>query len=315
MSSLARTRRPLVQFSMPLPFSPGRRRLLGVAAAVLLAEVVGLGVQFLFGIHLQAPAGTVAASPVDIGPLTIAVASIVPSLAGWALLACLERLTPHASRYWLAIALAVLIGSLFAPLAGTGVSPADRTALVLMHLTVAITVIGALYGTSSRRLAGAALPGPATRPTSARAAHRPPVHGDRIQSTPPLAFGVLYPRDDVVAVFEDADQAQRAQAALRRVGIPEDDSDVLEPTFVLAAKRDIEGRRGWLGRLLAGLSALASDDARYIQADWHEAERGHSLVVVHASTSAVVEQVRQVLSAHGARGMRHYRRLVVTELS
>jgi hypothetical protein len=304
-----------MQLSMPNPFSLGRIRLLSVAAAVLLAEVVGLGAQFVFGIHLQAPAGTVAASPVDISPLTIALASLVPSLAGWALLACLERLTRHASRYWLAIALAVLIGSLFGPLAGTGVSHADRTALILIHLTVAITLIGALYSTSSRRSRGAALPRPTTRPTSAHAAHRPPVHSDRLQSTPPLVFGVLYPRDDVVAVFDDADQAYRAQAALRGVGIPEDDSDVLEPTFVLAAKREIEDRRGWLGQLLAGVSRLASDDARYIQSDWHEAERGHSLVVVHASTAAVVEQVREVLSAHGARGMRHYGRLVVTELS
>ena len=49
-------------------------------------------------------------------------------------------------RYWLPLALAVFIGSLiFGPLAGRDVSAANRTTLVLIHLTVALTVIGALY--------------------------------------------------------------------------------------------------------------------------------------------------------------------------
>jgi hypothetical protein len=292
-----------------------RTWLIGLATAVLLAEVVGLIAQFVFGVHLQAPAGTVDPNPVDITPLTIAVASIFGGLAGWASLAFLERLTPRARRYWLPLALAVFIGSLiFGPLAGTGVSAADRTTLVLIHLTVALTVIGALYRTSQRRFTSETLARREAQRISPHAAHRPPVHSDPLRSGPPLAFGVLYPCDDVVAVIDDPDQAHRAETALHAAGIPEDESDVLEPTWVLAARRDIERRRGWPGRLAAGLSTLASDDARYIQSDWREAERGHALVVVHAPTAAVVEQVRQVLRAHGGHGMRHYGRLVVTEL-
>ena len=295
--------------------SLNRGRLLGVAAALVLAEIVGFGAEVVFGVRLQAPAGTVASDPVDITPLTIAVASIVPSLIGWAVLASLERLMPRARRYWLPLALAVLTGSvIFGPLAGTGVSADDRITLVLMHLTVALTLIGTVYRTGSRHLAPAPLARRALPRISPHAAHRPPVHSDRPQSGPPLAFGVLYPRDDVVAVIDDLEQAHRAEAALHTAGIPADDTDVLEPTWVLAARRDIERRRGWLGRLSAGLSTLASDDARYIRMDWREAERGHALVVVHAPTAAVVEQVREVLSAHGGHSMRHYGRLVVTEL-
>ena len=288
-------------------------RLIGLAAAVLLAEVVGLTAQFVFGVHLQAPAGTVAANPVEITPVMIAVASGVGALAGWAVLAFLERRTPHARRYWLPLALAALIGSLaFGPLAGTGVGVPDRTALALMHLTVALAVMAALYRTPARITLSSGWR--AAQPTSPHAAHRPPVHGDPQRSEPPLAFGVLYPCDDVVAVIDDPDQAHRAVAGLHAAGIPEDDSDVLEPAWVLAARRDLDRRGGWFGRFAAGLSTLASDDARYIQSDWREAERGHALVVVHAPTAAVVEQVRQVLSAYGGHGMRHYGRLVVTEL-
>jgi hypothetical protein len=308
-------RRAAVPFAGVFRISLSRTRLIGLAMAMLLAEVVGLTARFVFGVQLQAPAGTVAPYPVDITPWTIAVASIVGSLAGWATLAVLERRTAHARRSWLPLSLAVLIGSLIlGPLAGTGVSAADRTTLVLMHLTVALVAIGALYRTSQRRFTSAEVARRAAQRLSPHAAHRPPVHSDPLRSGPPLAFGVLYPCDDVVAVIDDPDQAHRAEAALHASGIPADDSDVLEPTWILAARRDIERRGGWPGRLAARLSTLASDDARYIQSDWREAERGHALVVVHAPTAAVVEQVRQVLRAHGGHGMRHYGRLVVTEL-
>jgi Family of unknown function (DUF6069) len=315
MSSLAETWRDVVYVPSSFQITLSRTRLIGMATAVLLAEVVGLTARFVFGVHLQAPGGTVAPDPTDITPLSIAIASIVGVLAGWASLACLERLMPHARRYWLPLALAVLINSLiFGPLAGTGVNAADRITLVLMHLSVALTLIGTVYRTWSQRLAPASPARGTSWRTSSHAAHRPPVHSDSPPSGPPLAFGVLYPCDDLVAVIDDPEQAHRAEAALHASGIPVDDSDVLEPTWVLAARRDLEHHRGWLSGLAAGLSTLASDDARYIQSDWREAERGHALVVVHAPTAAVAEQVRQVLRAHGGHGMRHYGRLAVTEL-
>jgi hypothetical protein len=107
----------------------------------------------VLGIRLQAPAGTGYPEPVDIGPFSVAVASALLALLGWAMLAGLERLTPHAHRIWLVAALLGLAGSLAMPLAGTGVSTASRMVLVLMHLAVATVVISALYWTSPGRQA------------------------------------------------------------------------------------------------------------------------------------------------------------------
>ncbi len=129
-----------------------RARLLGVAAAVLLAEAVWVLAEFVLGIRLQAPAGTGSPEPVDIGPLNVAVASVVLSLVGWAGLAALERLTPHAHRVWLVVALVALAASLAMPLSGSGVSTADRAVLVLMHVAVAAVLIPILYRTSPGRL-------------------------------------------------------------------------------------------------------------------------------------------------------------------
>ena len=141
--------------------SPERRRarLLGVAAAVLLAEVVWVFAKLVLGLRLQAPAGTGYPDPVDIGPLNVALASVGFSMLGWAVLAGLERLTAHAHRIWLVGALVGLVASLAMPLSGRGVSPTDRALLVQMHVAVAAILIPVLYRTSPRRL-----PHPSQRP-------------------------------------------------------------------------------------------------------------------------------------------------------
>lgn len=128
-----------------------RARLAGVAAAVLGAEATWAIARFVLGIRLQAPAGNGYPEPMDIGPLNVAVAVVVLSLVGWASLAGLERLTAHAHRVWLVIALVGLAASLSIPLRGAGVSASDRAVLVLMHVVVALVVIPVLYRTSLRR--------------------------------------------------------------------------------------------------------------------------------------------------------------------
>lgn len=128
-----------------------RIRVLGVVAAVLLAELLWLVAQVLLGIRLQAPAGNGYPEPVDIDPLQVAIAAGVLSLLGWAVLAGLERLTPRGRNIWLGMALAGLAASLWLPLSGTGVSAENRAVLVLMHLVVAATVMTVLYRTSPHR--------------------------------------------------------------------------------------------------------------------------------------------------------------------
>ena len=284
-----------------------RIRLVGLAAAVLLAQVVWV-VAFALGRPLLAPANTVAAEPVPITPMIVALASLLPSVLGWAALVALERLTPHARRIWLTLALLVLAASLpMGPLRGTDVTIANRAALALMHLIVGAFLI-VLYQTSEpRRRRGSA---------AAHAAHRPqgPTESSS-KAAPPLVFGNLYPCEDIVAVIDDVPLARQAEAALHAVGVPQHDSDVLEPEDVIRRMHTIERRRGWFGRLAAAISRLVSDDGAYMRTYRLEAERGHALVVVHAATPTVRESVRRVLHTHGAHGMRHYGRFAVTELS
>jgi hypothetical protein len=134
-------------------FSNGQRRwgrILVVIGAVLAAEVVWLVAELVFGVRLQAPAGSGYPQPVDIGPGTVAVASFVLSLLGWGVLAVLERFTSWARRIWLALSLIALVASLGMPMSGSGVPAVDRAVLVLMHVLVAAILVPAMYRTSPR---------------------------------------------------------------------------------------------------------------------------------------------------------------------
>lgn len=123
-----------------------RARLTAVVIAVLAALAIWTVAEVVFHVHLRAPEGFGG----DIGAQSVILSSALLSLAGWGLLALLERLTARARSVWLTIAVVTLFLSLVTPLLGTGITPANRAVLVLMHLAVGAVHIPGLYRTSPR---------------------------------------------------------------------------------------------------------------------------------------------------------------------
>ncbi len=118
-----------------------RTRLLAVVGSALAAVAVWAVAEFGLGINVREPAG-------DVGAANVVFASVVASLAGWALLALLERVTARAARWWPAIATTVALLSLVAPLTMPGVTTSSRVVLALLHLVVAATLIPLLSRTA-----------------------------------------------------------------------------------------------------------------------------------------------------------------------
>ncbi|GAA3587651.1 hypothetical protein GCM10022419_082400 [Nonomuraea rosea] len=73
-------------------------------------------------------------------PGSVLVVSLLVGLAGWALLAILERFASRPGRIWTIVALAVLVLSLLGPL-GSAVGIATTLVLVLMHLAVGTVLV------------------------------------------------------------------------------------------------------------------------------------------------------------------------------
>ena len=95
----------------------------------------------LSGTHLLIRFGSGAAESIGID--YVIGASLAASLAGWGLLALLERRTARARRIWTGIAFVVVVLSSNFPLtAGTTMS--SKVALALMHVAVAAVLVPAM---------------------------------------------------------------------------------------------------------------------------------------------------------------------------
>jgi len=114
------------------------QRLMFVAAAVVGAVVVW-GIATAAGVKLLQPAqGT--ATPMELGVGMVIFASAFATLAGWGLLALLEKFVGNPRRTWTIVAVIFLVLSFGGPLTGTGVTTANRLVLLAMHI-----VVGAIF--------------------------------------------------------------------------------------------------------------------------------------------------------------------------
>ncbi|MFD6380698.1 DUF6069 family protein [Streptomyces albidoflavus] len=128
-----------------------RIRALALVGAVLLAGVIWLLAEGVLGVGLRVPDGPGSTSTSELALPTVLVAVAVVSLAGWGLLALLERFTRRARGLWTGVALAVLGLSLVAPLFAEGLAAGGRAALVCLHLAVGAALIPA-YRKGARTL-------------------------------------------------------------------------------------------------------------------------------------------------------------------
>lgn len=120
-----------------------------VAATVVAAVAVWVVAEPVLGFALRGPAQGGGATH-DVNAAVVAVTALVSSLAGWALLAVLERFTTRARGLWTTTALAVAVLSLAGPLSSSGITAANQAWLALMHVSVAVVLIPLLRRTTPR---------------------------------------------------------------------------------------------------------------------------------------------------------------------
>lgn len=133
----------------PEPEPARNRWRLGAVVGIVLINLVIWAIAVLFlGVELQATSGP-GSTELEAVPLgAVVLMSLCTSLAGWGLLAVLERLIRPARTAWTVIALSVLIISYGGPLLGTGIPTGSRITLALMHTAVAALLIPVLRRTS-----------------------------------------------------------------------------------------------------------------------------------------------------------------------
>lgn len=129
-----------------------RRRLprlsrLGVVVAGVAAAVVVWALAHAVVANLRTP-GFNNAAPQPLSATAVVATSLLGGLLAWLALAAVERTAASRPRLWfVAVAAAGFALSLAGPLSGAGIGVGDRTALILLHLSVAAVVIPGLNAT------------------------------------------------------------------------------------------------------------------------------------------------------------------------
>ena len=131
-----------------VPHRTRLRRAVTVLAAVLAAAAGWAIASPLADVELAVRSGT-AGKIQHVGLPAVIFVSLVAGLAGWALLAALERLTRRAHAAWTVCAAAALIVSLAGPLAA--LTTTASVVLVCLHLLVAGVLITGLRRSARRR--------------------------------------------------------------------------------------------------------------------------------------------------------------------
>ncbi|MFH8619900.1 DUF6069 family protein [Streptomyces sp. NPDC017979] len=117
-----------------------KRRWAVTGLAVLAPLLVWLVADPMLGRQLEIANGD---ETLEIGAVVVALVALLVALAGWGLLAALERFGVRRARaVWTGAAVAVLVLS-FLPLTGD-MAGGTRAALILVHLTVAAVLIPGL---------------------------------------------------------------------------------------------------------------------------------------------------------------------------
>ena len=130
----------------PLTRSSRRRRLSAVAAVAAAATGAWIIISPVAGVDLR-----VGSEPdiQTVGAGAVVTVAMVAALAGWAVLAVLERWSAHPRRNWLAAVAAGLVLSLAGPLT-TATGTASALGLVALHVVTAVTLAAVLAGSARR---------------------------------------------------------------------------------------------------------------------------------------------------------------------
>jgi hypothetical protein len=127
-------------------------------------------------------------------------------------------------------------------------------------------------------------------------------------------LGAWYPRDYIVGVINDIDEAKRAAEELRSVGFPEADVRLFPSDEVVEGLRMIDAERNLLQRLGAAIQREVTEEGAANKEYDDEARAGRHILTALAVEPEEIERARKVFVAHGARRIMHYKKWTITDL-
>ena len=123
-----------------------------------------------------------------------------------------------------------------------------------------------------------------------------------------------YPKDYVVSVVDDLDEAEQAAEALRQAGFPAADVRLFRSEEIVGALRAIAANRNVFQRIGAAIQRELTEEGAANKDYDADALAGRHILTVLAAEPDEIERARKVLVEHGARRIMHYKRWTITDL-
>ncbi|MGH2507200.1 MAG: hypothetical protein ACRDHZ_07285 [Ktedonobacteraceae bacterium] len=121
---------------------------------------------------------------------------------------------------------------------------------------------------------------------------------------PQTISGALYPLNYVVAVIDDLWEAQMAAQAFLDAGYDMSGIRLMNSREELQKIKDLEAHRNWLQRFLASFQGITDETGVGVYKT--EAQKGHQILHVHASTKEEIEQIRDILEVYHAHTIKFF---------
>jgi uncharacterized SAM-binding protein YcdF (DUF218 family) len=128
-----------------------------------------------------------------------------------------------------------------------------------------------------------------------------------------MLLGVWYPKNYILAAINATDGAAAVKALLS-AGFGSNSVRLEDSAGVRRIRAAIYEQRTPLQRAGANVSRALTDEGLMSQEYFEEAEAGASLIAVLAPEPRLVTEARRILASHGARRMRFYGDLTITDL-
>lgn len=129
------------------------------------------------------------------------------------------------------------------------------------------------------------------------------------------SFGIFYPTDYVIAVFDSHETAQRGKEILLSAGYSEDEVEIVPCDYVISDIEKGTKDASFLTRVGQRFSEAVGTEASYWKDDLKWAKQGAGFLSIHCPTGHEAKRVQRLLKSENPKNMRRYARLVIEELS
>jgi hypothetical protein len=119
-------------------------------------------------------------------------------------------------------------------------------------------------------------------------------------------FGIFYPKDYLLAVFPNFEQAQKAERLLRNSGIPEDAVLAVPGEEVIRLAQEERREGGFWALMMQELSRIFETEEPYLDRDLALAREGAAFLAVYSPTEEDKNRVWQRLEPMEPLVARHY---------